>query len=163
MWHTKEGVATVSPNNTRWREGVDQSVTRHFCPWTIIIRTFWKEKFHILLYKPLKSLFLGILKMSRNIRWPRGRGSVPLSPNDTWGGGQKRPENCHVLFECMALKDEYRFPSLFSGVTFLRNLDPRIPKPLFYACIYEISLDLRGFTPLFWPANNQNREYQVRE
>ena len=25
----------------------------------------------------------------------------------------------------------YRFPLLFAGVTFLRNLDPRIPKPLF--------------------------------
>ena len=60
---------------------------------------------------------------------------------------------------------QYRFPSLFAGVTFLRNCDPRIPNPFFKAYIrlklYFFPLYSR-FSPVFWFANSHAKPWIPR-
>ncbi len=78
------------------------------------------------------------------------------------------------LFSCLTLFQktepwphwQYMFPSLFAGVTFLKNFKPRIPKLPFLAKISLILVKNSSFPSLFAvfaSVNNQNREYRNRE
>jgi hypothetical protein len=75
----REGFTTVSSNNKRGKEGVYRSV-----------------KLHILFIDQKKLVYW---KMSRHL----GRGSMPVSPNDTWGRGSKKTRKVSRIF-WMALK-----------------------------------------------------------
>ena len=48
-----------------------------------------------------------------------------------WNSITKQRKGKYQNAKCWKLELNYRFPSLFSGVTFLANLRPRISKPLF--------------------------------